>query len=197
MKNKKKLILRMVLIVIVSVVLGVGVYRINSLTLTGDKMPMPLGFGVGVVASGSMEPELSVDDMIFVTKASDYAVGDVVVFQTKGALVVHKIISIDGDSVVTQGTANNTPDDPMELSALKGKVRFHIDGVGKLVTAIKSPVSTIVILLLAAFLLVMSYKNEKKEDENELESIRREIEALKKTIATEEQGEQSPSDEQV
>lgn len=179
MKNKKKLIVRMVLIVIVSVMIGLFIYRLNSVTLTGDKMPMPFGFGVGVVVSGSMEPELSVDDVIFVTKASDYAVGDVVVFQARSALVVHKIISIDGDTVVTQGSANNVPDEPMELSRIKGRVAFHIDGLGKVVSAIKSPICTIVILLAAAFLLVLSYKNEKKADDDELSELRREIERLK------------------
>ena len=179
MKNKKKLIVRMVLIVIVSVMIGLFIYRLNSVTLTGDKMPMPFGFGVGVVVSGSMEPELSVDDVIFVTRASDYAVGDVVVFQARSALVVHKIISIDGETVVTQGTANNTPDDPMDISEIKGKVAFHIDGLGKVVSVIKSPICTIVILLAAAFLLVLSYKNEKKADDDELSEIRREIERLK------------------
>ena len=177
--TKKRMILRMILIVIISVALGLMLYQLNVQSLTGDQMPMPLGFGMGVVMSGSMEPHLSVDDMIFVVSASEYEVGDWVVFQSKGSLVVHELIAIDGDTVITQGTANNTPDDPMSIDQIKGRVAFHIPGVGQLVDFMKSPIGTSLILVIAAFLLIMSYRSEKKADSDELDAIREEIERLK------------------
>lgn len=180
--NKKPLILRIVLIVLISVILGWGIYRLNAATLTGDEMPMPLGFGMGVVSSGSMEPELSVDDIIFVIRAPSYEVGDIVVFQSRNILVVHQIIAMEGNTVITQGIANNVPDDPISLSDIKGKVAFHINGLGKVVSVLKSPVCMVMIMLAAVLLLVMSYKNEKKADDSELEHIRREIECLKSVV---------------
>lgn len=184
-KNRinSKLIVRAILVVIISVVLGCGIYSANAKLVTGDKMPMPLGIGVGVIMSGSMEPELSVDDVIFVVRARDYSVGDNVVYQSHGMLVVHKIISIDGDTVITQGTANNVADDPIKMDAIKGRVFTHIDGLGAVVDFIKSPVISIVIIALAAVLLAMSYTADKqqKDAENaaELDKIRAEIAALK------------------
>ena len=72
MVNKKKqLIFRLILFVIISAILGVGIYTMNAKMLMNDMMPMPLGVGMGVVVSGSMEPELSIDDVIFVVKDKD------------------------------------------------------------------------------------------------------------------------------
>lgn len=174
--------LRIVLLVFISLVFGFGVYGWNAQSLTGNVMPMPFGIGVGVVMSGSMEPELSVDDVIVVKARDSYEVGDVVVFQQKNMLVVHKIVAIDGDTVTTQGTANDVADDPMDVSAIKGEVLFHVDGLGAVVTWIKSPLGTVLILAVAIFLLVRSYAVEKKEDvekDERLDEIKREIERLK------------------
>lgn len=184
LENKKKIqrTLRFVLLAIVSVIFGFGVYRWNAQSLTGNVMPMPFGMGIGVVMSGSMEPELSVDDVIFVVERDTYEVGDVVVFQQKNVLVVHKIIEKNGEEVVTQGTANNVPDPPMKISLIKGEVVFHIDKIGGVVTWLKSPMGTIVILGVAVALLLYSYsleKEEKDEKDERLEQIKREIAALK------------------
>ena len=179
--TKTRITLRIILIVIISIALGFMIYQFNVQNLTGDQMPMPLGFGVGVVVSGSMEPHLSVDDMIFVVSSDSYNTGDWVVFQSKGILVVHELISVspDGKTAITQGTANNTPDDPIQMDQIKGRVLFHLDGAGRVVDFMKSPLGTAIVLIIAAFLLIMSYKSEKRSDSEELDEIRKEIERLK------------------
>ncbi len=177
---------RIVLFVVISFVFGLGIYRWNAESLTGNIMPMPFGVGVGVVMSGSMEPELSVDDVIFVVASDVYEKGDVVVFQQNNMLVVHKIIHKDGDMITTQGIANNTADEPMNISNVKGKVVFHVDGLGGVVTWVKSPVGTICLLGIAVVFLVWSYASEEKEKEDEaekLEELKRELEKLKAASA--------------
>ena len=179
---KKRGAVRLALIVLIGVVFGFGVYTWMSSAVLGNQMPMPFGVGVGVVVTGSMEPELSIDDVIVVRTASDYKVGDVVVYQSRNILVVHKIIAVDGTTVTTQGTANNVADDPIHVSDIKGKVWFHIDGAGTVVEWVRSPIGSILVLALAAFLLVKSYATENKETRQKqeaLEEIRREIERLK------------------
>ena len=183
-----KLVFRAILALVISIVLGVSVYTVNAKLVLGDDMPMPLGVGIGVIMSGSMEPELSVDDVIFVVRDKGYSVGDTVVFQSHGMLIVHKIVSIDGDTVITQGTANNVADDPINADAIKGKVIGHIDAEqGRpfiaFVDLIRSPFAAVLILGIAAVLLVMSYKSDKREkfEKNaaDIERIRAEIMALK------------------
>ena len=180
--EKKRGAVRLALIVLIGVVFGFGVYTWMSSALLGNQMPMPFGVGVGVVVTGSMEPELSVDDVIVVRTASDYKVGDVVVYQSRRILVVHKIIAVDGTTVTTQGTANDVADAPIHVSNIKGKVWFHIDGAGAVLDWVRSPIGSILVLALAVLLLVKSYATENKgtrQKQEALDEIRREIERLK------------------
>ncbi len=162
------------------IILGINLYLANARGLTGNQMPMPFGTGVAVVLSGSMEPALSVNDVILVREADCYEVGDIVVYQSGKSLVVHRIIAKDGETVTTQGDANNIADDPIEQRAIKGKVIAHIPAVGLAVNALKTP-AVILILLIATFVLTeLSFRREKDKDEQELEAIKEEIRRLRK-----------------
>lgn len=174
-----KTVLRLVALSCIGIFLGSNIYLWNAQSLTGNALPMPFGHGTAIVLSGSMEPELSVDDLIFVRVQDTYEVGDIVVYQSSGALVVHRIVSLEGNTVVTKGDANNAQDDPMEISAIKGRVTGHIDGVGGLVRLLKSPVVSIGLLGVAVFLLERSYRKEKQQGDEELDAIKAEIRRLK------------------
>ncbi len=170
---------RTLLMVIAAVIFGAGIYSWNAQSLTGDKMPMPLGYGASIVLSGSMEPELSVDDMIVVKATDEVAVGDVVVFQDGNSLVVHKIIKIDGELITTQGDANNTADDPITKDKIKGKLLFAVPKVGVVVEFIRQPVVMIAMSCMILVLSELAYKKEKKSDTDELSALEREIAELR------------------
>ncbi len=176
--NKKRLILRIAVIVLAGAFLGVQLYSWNARSLGGDKMPMPLGFATSVVLSGSMEPELQINDMIIVTAQDSYEVGDVVVYQSYGTLIVHRIISMDGETVITQGDANGTPDPAIKLSDIKGEVVASIPFVGVILGFIRSPLGIILILGAAFLLMERSFRKEKQESLEELEQIKDEIRRL-------------------
>lgn len=178
-KNPVKSAIRICLLVLVSLIIGLNVYTINASRIAGDALPMPFGIGAAVVLSGSMEPELSVGDLLIVARRNNYGVGDVVVYQDGFLAVTHRIVSVTGDEVITQGDANNTPDRPITMKQLKGGVVLAIPFLGYAVNAIKTPLGTVCILALAIFLLERSFHAEKQKDAEELDAIRAEIEKLK------------------
>ena len=180
MKIQLKSVIRISVLVLLAVLIGVSIYSINASMLGGNALPMPFGFGMTVVLSGSMEPELSVDDLLIVTPSDTYEVGDVVVYQTQRTAVVHRIVAINGDKIITRGDANNTDDDPIAKENIKGKVIFAIPFIGLIVNLIKTPFGTILLLGAAVWLLESSFKKEKDKKAEELAAIRREIEELKK-----------------
>ena len=171
--------MRITLLVIAALIVGLNVYSINASRLAGNAVPMPFGVGAAVVLSGSMEPELSVVDLLIVAERDGYAVNDVVVYQDRGTAVTHRIVSISEDEVVTRGDANNTDDDPITPAQIKGEVVLAIPLVGYLVNVIKTPIGTLVILGLAIFLLEHSFHAEKEKDRDQLAAIKAEIERLK------------------
>ena len=171
--------IRRIILVIVGLILGFNVYMMNASRLMGNKMPMPFGYGMAVVLSGSMEPEMSVGDLIVVHEDDDYVVGDVVVFQESGMLVTHRIVDIQEDEYVTKGDANNAEDQPILITNIVGKVVFCVPGLGNLVNIVKSPIVSIVIIVVAVVLVEMSNDKTRKKDDDELERIREEIRKLK------------------
>ena len=180
-KKKKivKSIVRTALLVLAALIIGVNVYSINASRLAGNTVPMPFGVGAAVVLSGSMEPELSIGDLIIVAERENYEVEDVVVYQDGRMAVTHRIVSISEDEVVTRGDANNIDDDPITPDQIKGEVVLAIPLIGYAVNIIKTPLGTLCILLLAVFLLERSFSLEKAKDIDELDAIKAEIEKLK------------------
>ncbi len=177
-KQLKSFAPRVLLFVFIALVLGVSLYNLNAKMLLGEELPMPLGFGAAVVLSGSMEPELSENDLVIVKKTDEIYERQVVVFQDGASLVVHRIIELDGDTVVTQGDANNTKDDPISKKDIKGEVVFAIPFVGLLVKLLKTPLAVVLLLAAAVFLLNRSYRKEKDTKNDELREIADEIRAL-------------------
>lgn len=166
------------LLVFVATVVGINLFLLNAANVGGDAVPMPFGVGMTVVLTGSMEPELSAGDLLFVTRAEDYAVEDVVVFQDGRSSVVHRIVRMEGDTVVTRGDANNTEDAPITRAQIKGRVALAIPFVGHVVNVIKTPIGTLAIVAAAIFLLERSFRREKAKDSAEMDRIKDEIRTL-------------------
>lgn len=178
-KNKYSALIRRITLAILGILLGLNVYLANARNLAGNKLPMPFGFGAAVVLSGSMEPTLSVNDVVFVCESDSYSVNDIVVYDNGRELIVHKIIEQNGDTLTTKGDANNISDEPIRAEAVKGKVVFSIPYAGVAVKALRSPFGMIVIILAAVLLTEGSFRRKKESDENRIEEIKEEIRRLK------------------
>ena len=182
--KKIKTVARIVVIVLVSLVVGVNLYSWNARSLMGNALPMPMGYGAAVVLTGSMEPTIMADDLIIVAEQEDYAVDEVVVYQSGSILVVHRIIDITDGMVTTQGDANSAADEPVEMTAIKGKVIAIIPVLGNLARLLKTPVATIVLLAGAVLMLEASFRKEKQKNADDLEQIKAEIRRLKEEQET-------------
>lgn len=179
MRSKTRSVIRIAALVVVALVIGVGVYQFNATRLTGNAIPMPFGVGASVVLSGSMEPELSRGDLLIVVESESYSADQIVVFQDGSIPVVHRVVSIDGDMVTTKGDANDTPDEPMPIDRVKGKVVLALPLIGYLVNALRTPLGIIIVLVAAVYLMERSFAKDKRAKQEDLRQIREEIERLK------------------
>ena len=92
--------------------------------LAGEKIVMPFGWGVVRVLSGSMEPTFSEGALLVVsriTSPDEVSTGDIVVYDEGKSLVAHRVVEVSGSMAVTQGDANNVPDEPIGLSQVKAR----------------------------------------------------------------------------
>ena len=186
MKIKLKRIIqyvfRIMIFLVISLVFGLTFYTINARRVSGNRLVMPFNKTIAVVLTGSMEPTIGVNDLIVVEKTNSYEIDDIVVFQSGNMLVVHRIISIDGEMVITAGDNNDGEDTPINIKAINGEVVDIIPNLGLVLKIVKSPIGLIVIVSLAVLLLILSYKKEKKEENKDIDSIKEEIERLKKEV---------------
>jgi len=101
-----------------------------------------IGWSVGhwspvVVTSGSMEPTLSVGDVILVDRdRSDLdAIGQrsVIVYERPGGeLVAHRVLSVEENGFTTKGDANEAPDsDVVPIAAVVGDTRLVVPLIGQ------------------------------------------------------------------
>ena len=125
--------------------------------------PQSLGGPVAytTVDGHSMTPTMNHGDLVLVRHASDYKVGDVILFDVPrldGSMaVVHRIIGGNAeDGYVTKGDHNPEPD-PVHPKSLdiKGKVWLHLPWLGGLLTGAANAVSLVLFAL--AFLVLMVF----------------------------------------
>ncbi|MBP0990457.1 MAG: signal peptidase I [Oscillospiraceae bacterium] len=176
-------------IICVTLALIITLYCIASLVImvaADDPLPMPLGFGSAVVLTGSMEPTLSVNDLIFFAKSGEYNVGDIVVYSTGGIPIVHRVVQADMQSgvIVTRGDANNTDDDPISVARIKGKLFFSLPFVGAIPRFVRTVPGLIMVLLILFALLFVSVRGMTADNErsDKAEELLQEIERLKKEL---------------
>lgn len=185
--NRLKPIGRYVLLTVLAVLIGLNVYTLNATRLAGNQVPMPFGIGASVVLSGSMEPALSVGDLLIVREAESYEVGDIVVYQSGRIAVVHRITAIDGDTVTTQGDANNVADEPIPMEAICGKVAVAIPLIGYLAWAMKSPIAVLAMLAAAVLLIELSFRDTKEKHTSEQDEIKAEIRRLMEELQSDDE----------
>ena len=189
-KNKTlQIVVRCIIAVLLCAVLYTAVFFVAVKIQNPNAVPMPFGFGASLVLSGSMEPEISTDDLVFVKRADELHVGDVVLYNTGRSNVLHRITRIDGDMITTQGDANNTEDKPFSKTAVLGVYIVKIPSGGKIIRFVTNPpfVMAVVFMLMAAaviWMFVEDHRERKKLDsiKAEIESIKAENEELRKKL---------------
>ena len=107
-------------------------------------------FGVqaDVVQSGSMEPTLYKYDLVFAKQVGEDEIhkDDIVVYKRNGIKYVHRVISCENGVFVTQGDANDIPDEPITFADIEGKVVKTWAKVGGVVQFFQSIYGVIVIV---------------------------------------------------
>lgn len=157
MKFLKKILLTFITIFVVLLV-TFNVYNFVSIKLLHKDLALVNGYAVLEVISGSMEPTIKVGDLIVInTNEEKYGLGDIITFRDiNGSFVTHRIINIEDNVMVTQGDANDSPDEEMSVSSIVGKYEMRIPGAGKLMTSLKNPLVMILILAIGIIICFLA-----------------------------------------
>ena len=167
-----------------------------------------IGYRVYSVISGSMEPELSVGDLLYVRPVdpAEIEVGDDISFVLNEDLVVatHRVVRIDAEKqhIYTKGIANEIEDsEPVHFKNVIGVVDFNLPLLGYVSDYIQSSPGMYITIAAVSVLIVLVFlpdflpkKKEEKvvapsaeelaaQDENA--RLKEELEALKAQLQKE------------
>lgn len=138
---------QILIIVLLAVLLVCNLYLIIMGHVVGVEHPTIFGYSTAVVTSGSMEPALSVDDLILNRMQVSYEKDDIITFQNSDSLTTHRIISVTDEGYVTQGDANNTADlDIVPPDTVVGRVVWIIPHIGSAISFLKTPLGMVILI---------------------------------------------------
>jgi signal peptidase I len=159
---------------VVIVVIGVAIIWL------GLRFVFDTGNPFYVVSSGSMVPNLNVNDILVVRDGNsfqDLRVGDIIVFdRPDGAdrVIVHRVAEIFDDSegnhqiIRTKGDANDGSipgtDFPIREDDYIGKVAYVIPGAGVVTKILSPPVNYIIIAAIIALMVVTQISKRKNNN---------------------------------
>ncbi|MBR5272411.1 MAG: signal peptidase I [Clostridia bacterium] len=163
------------------------IFNVTNLVMrqtSNELQPRLFGFSSAIIISGSMEPTISVNDLVIYKEKDNYQVGDVVIFANFGgeSLTTHRIVDIAEDGFITRGDANNTEDlYHVNPDAVYGAVWLVIPYVGVVSEIMMKPLGIMLVVLLGFVLVALPVLlGKKKEDEEEeLDDVQAEIERLR------------------
>ena len=123
-----------------------------------------LGYQCYTVISGSMEPEYSVGDLLYVKKVDlkNIEVGDPITFILNEDLVVatHRVVRVDAENqrFYTKGDANEIEDsEPVHFNNLIGVPQFAIPKLGYVSDFVQSSPGMYITIAVGAVLLVLVF----------------------------------------
>jgi signal peptidase I len=168
---------------VVIVVIGVAIIWL------GLRFVFDTGNPFYVVSSGSMVPNLNVNDILVVRDGNsfqDLKVGDIIVFdRPDGAdrVIVHRVAEIFDDSegnhqiIRTKGDANDGSipgtDFPIREDDYIGKVAYVIPGAGVVTKILSPPVNYIIIAAIIALMVVTQISKRKNNNSKNNQSQQR------------------------
>ncbi len=145
------------------VLIGILVILVLVGVLQQTRFGLRIGFGYAVVVSGSMEPNIHVNDVLVFQKHRQdaYQPGDVVLYvrgvgTTDEMLISHRIVRIEGDTLVTKGDANMSEDAPISFTQVVGRVALRIPYIGRVVRLMRTKIGLIAAVLVVSALVFLS-----------------------------------------
>jgi len=117
-------------------------------------------YDMRLVRSESMKPAINMGDMAITGPpggllSRDVEAGTIVTYERGAELVTHRVLSVEGDTLLTKGDAVEDADPwPVTLSDVSGVYLFKIPYVGYVANFISTKLGWFLVIILPALLLV-------------------------------------------
>lgn len=155
------------------------IYKFISIKVMKQDYSSVFGYSTFEVISGSMSPSIEKYDIILVKIKDEFKVNDVITFKDEGSIITHRVTEIRGDTIITQGDANNTIDRPVKRDKIIGRVVYVLSQGSVWINILKTPkvlfaiLFTIGVVVFTLKEFARDYNNkEKKRGDSMLDRIK-------------------------
>lgn len=141
-----------------------------SVSLLAVVLVLALGGSLRVVVSGSMEPTYRAGDVLVIRPVvGPILPGMVVSYQEDDKLITHRVMDVQGETLVTKGD-NNLDVDPWQVrvSQVVGRPVLRIPLLGYLIQFIRTPLGwALFVIVPAVYFIVQSIVDVRKQIKKE------------------------------
>ena len=144
----KKVAGRIATVVLITIISGVAFVHFSP------------DYNMYIVRSGSMEPVINTGDAVVIGPldgpfGNGLQQGSIVTYRHGMELITHRVLSIEGDTLVTKGDAVEDPDPwPVSRQSVGGIYLFRVPYIGYVSSFIRTPVGRYVAILVPGVILV-------------------------------------------
>lgn len=117
-------------------------------------------YNMYLVRSESMKPAIKMGDMVVIGPLDgpirgEVKPGSIVTYHRGAELVTHRVLSVDGDTLMTKGDAVEDADPwPVSLSDIRGVYLFKIPSIGYFSNFIRTKLGWLLVIVIPATVLV-------------------------------------------
>lgn len=162
----KKSIVNLI-IFILGIIALIAIWASIQLSVQNKEYIDIFGYSAFSTSTGSMSPTMEKGDIVLVKIGEPTKEKDIITYKKDNKFITHRIIEIDGESIIAQGDNNNTQDETITKDAIVGKVVYIINNV-EVWKSVFSDTNVIIpiVLTVILFVILVSYK-EKNRDKTE------------------------------
>ena len=103
-----------ILIGLFSIVLLVTLYNTIQIKLFKNAYSNFFGYSVFEIKTDSMAKTIFTNDWIIVKITNKVDVNDIITYNKDNTIITHRVVEKYNDTLITQGDANNSKDDPID-----------------------------------------------------------------------------------
>ena len=161
--NKILNIIKNIIINLIIFILGIiailAIWTSIQLNVQNKEYVDIFGYSIFSTETASMSPTIEIGDIVFVKIGEQVQENDIITYKSGNAFITHRIIEIDGDSIIAKGDNNNTQDEAIQRNDIIGKVTYIMNNV-EIWKRVFSDLSVIVPISITVilFIVLVSYK---------------------------------------
>ena len=123
-----KIIVNLIIFVL-SIIAIIAIFGVVQINLQDKDYVNIFGYSVLSTETGSMAPTIEKGDIVIIKIGDEIRENDIITYKKNNVLITHRIMNIDGDTIIAKGDYNNTEDEPITKSQVIGKSVFIVHNV--------------------------------------------------------------------